>query len=410
MKKEWIQINKKETAIKVRNTKVEALRHKNITKKGVRVFDNGCIGISGCIGDTPHETLVTQAVDNLSVGIEYPYPLESNLKDHRHFNENPMTPKVLLEHTEAILKTLRDEYPEFDFSETVSLEETCISHENTQGLDLKYQDAYYSLGLLLKDKKSANLMDGFLMSVGRHFDEDKFWAANRPLLKAYGQSAELPNTEKMPVIFLGTEVFGRFINRCFNGETYATGSSVLSGKMNQMLFNEKLTISQCNNPLETFMPFFDAEGVVLKNDHHTLVEKGILKSVFTDKRTAQKFDLAHTGAAGGDYDGMPNLDLLKLKLHADTSDLKKVLNGRPAILVLISSGGDFTPDGDYAAPVQVSFLYDGENIVGKLPELNIRSHFFKMLGEDYLGTFENEYFYIGDVPNQIFVCDMFVSR
>jgi len=35
-------------------------------------------------------------------------------------------------------------------------------------------DAYFSLGLILKEKTSANLFDGLFMCVGRRSDLDKF--------------------------------------------------------------------------------------------------------------------------------------------------------------------------------------------------------------------------------------------
>jgi len=44
-----------------------------------------------------------------------------------------------------------------------------------------------------------------------------------------------------------------------------------------------------------------------------------------------------------------------------------------ASLTWISSGGDFTPDGGFAGPVQVSFLFDGERLIDKLPEFTVSS-------------------------------------
>lgn len=410
MKREWIKLIEKETAIKIRNTKVEAIRKKEIVKKGVRVYENGKIGISGSIGDVPDSELIKQAEDNLSVQIDYPFELESHLKEHRQYNSKPMQPDEILEHTESILKTLREEYPEFDFSETVQVKEITYSIENTEGLDLKYEDAFHSIGLLLKDKKSANLFDGFLINAGRRFDLNKFWEANRPLLKAYKTPVELPETNKMPVIFLGTETFSRFLNQCFNGESYALGSSLFSGKKGEKLFSDRVNIIQNSNPEEIIESFFDSEGVIQKDDKYSLVENGVLKNVFTDKRTASKFNLPHTGAASGAYDGMPTLSATHLKIEPDTTDLKAVLGGKPAIVVIISAGGDFTPDGDYAAPVQVSFLYDGENLLGKLPEINIRGNLFDIFGKNYMGTFENDYFYLGDHKSQIIVAEMEVSK
>ena len=60
---------------------------------------------------------------------------------------------------------IRKEYSDFDFSETVSTNEITIEMRNSEGLDLEYKDAYFSLGLILREKKSANLFDGLIMCV-----------------------------------------------------------------------------------------------------------------------------------------------------------------------------------------------------------------------------------------------------
>ncbi len=401
MKQESITIREKETAAKIQNTHINAVRTKDITKKGVRVFADGNIGISGAIGDVAEEKLVENAVQNLSVGIEYPYPISRDRKDHRSYNDNPMTAGELLSVTESILETLRKEYPDFDFSETISANEIMTEMRNSEGLDLKYEDAHYSLGLILKEKKSANLFDGILMCVGCRFDMDKFWAFNRPYLEAYRNRVALPEGEVLPVFTMEPDNLMSFLNRSLNGERFATGSSVFSGKMGEQLFNEKVTLEQNRNPLHQPGAFFDMEGVVLPEDRHVLIESGKLVSVFTDKKNAHLYNLPHTGSASGAYDGMPSLTTVPLRFRTDSRDLKGALKGQPAILTVISSGGDFTPEGSFAAPVQVGFLFDGERIIGRLPEFTMRSHINKMLGEDYIGTFDNTVFYIGDLPTQV---------
>ena len=58
---------------------------------------------------------------------------------------------------------------------------------------------YMALGLILKEKKSANVFDGFLQYYGRSFDMDKFWAFNEELLAAYRKKVPLPEGETLPV-------------------------------------------------------------------------------------------------------------------------------------------------------------------------------------------------------------------
>lgn len=410
MKQEFITIWEKETAARIQNTKVNAVRIKDIVKKGVRVFQDGKIGISGAIGEVPNETLVQNAMENLSTGIEYPYPLSSGKRDHRNYNEKPITAEELISHAESILQTLRQEYSDFDFSEVILTKELTQSMGNTEGLDLQYSDAYISLGLIIKEKKTANLFDGFLSYDGRQFDMDKFWAFNHPYLEAYRNKVELPEGEVLPVFSLETNVLFNFLNKALNGERYSNGSSLFSGKMNEQIFSEKITLEQNRNPVYSPKAFFDMEGVVLGEDSHSLIDAGKLVSVFADKKNASLYNLPHTGSASGDYDDMPSLTSVPLRFRTDSLDLNKALKGKPAILALMSSGGDFTPDGSYAAPVQVSFLFDGQRIIGKLPEFTMRSHLFKMLGEDYIGTFDNTFFYFSDIPIQLQGYNMTIMR
>ncbi len=141
----------------------------------------------------------------------------------------------------------------------------------------------------------------------------------------------------------------------------------------------------------TFEQFFDNEGVVLENDRLPLIQSGKLINVFTVKKAAATYDLPHTGAADGEYDGGPNLSVTKLKFETVSKVFKVALNGNPDIIVVVFAGGDFTPGGSFIAPVQLGFLFDAESFIAKLPEFTIRSTLFEMLGEDYIGTFDNPF-------------------
>ena len=404
MKKEFITMRIKESAARVQNSEVTAVRVKDITRKGVRVYQDGKIGIAGVVGDAPEDVLLQGAMQNLNAGIAYPYPLTQNLKDHRCYNEQPMSSQELLEQAEGVLQILQKDYPDFAFSESISSIEQIVQMRNSEGLDLEYKDAVFALSLILKERATANLFDGALFCLTRNFDPDKFWDFNRSFLEAYRNKVELPEGDVLPVFMWDLSVLQSFLGRALHGERFARGSSLFSGKLGEQLFAEKVTIELNRDPATRIKPFFDTEGVVIPNDRLALVENGRLTAVLADKKTADTYGLAHTGAATGDYDDPPTIDGAhggSLSFKTDSEDIAAVLQGRPAVFALLCSGGDFTADGSFATPVQVSFLFDGERLLGKLPEFAVRSNLFRMLGEDYIGTFENTGLYFGEIQTQL---------
>ncbi len=105
---------------------------------------------------------------------------------------------------------------------------------------------------------------------------------------------------------------------------------------------------------------------------------------------------SHTGSATGGYDDIPKLTFINIQPNIDTVDMHKSLNGKKAILALVAAGGEFNADGKYATPVQASYLFDGKDMIGKLPEFSMSNDIYKMLGKDYIGTFGSEDLYFGD--------------
>ena len=409
MKKEKISIRRKETSIKLQASEINSIRVKDIERNAVRVFKDGKIGISGAIGTSSDEELTKQGINNLSSNIPYPYELESNKKDHRNYKETHYSENDLMKLTEKILDSLNKEFSDFIFSESIKTIQTDYKLENTEGLDLRYQDEFLNLGLIVKAKSSPNLFDTFIAWQGRNLDLDKFLSFIKKQLEAERTKVDLPKEEKVPVFFLSPDSMAGFLIRQLNGETYGNKSSLFDNKIGKKIFNEKLTVTQNKNPKTSFSIFFDTEGVIKENDSVTLIENGVLKRVFTDKKNSEKFKLEHTGSASGGYDDIPMLAATNIEPSIDSKDIHKVLDGKKAIFVMVAAGGEFNADGNYATPVQASYLFDGKKLLGKLSDFSMSNDIYSMLGKDYIGTFDTEYLYFGE-EQFIFGCYMNIKK
>lgn len=396
MIKENIEINNKEIAFKVKGSNIEAIRKKDIRKKGVRVYKDGFIGVAGTIGDTDNTILEKMAIENLKIKIPYNHSISSSLSKEMILECNEINNLNANNFANEIMSYLREEHSEFDFSETIKLVENYVELNNTEGLDLKYADTYVDIELVIKDKRLANLFDGFVAYSGRNFDINKFKEFNKEYLDSYLVDAKLPEVDKIPVLVdVAGDGIMEHVMLNLNGERYASGVSLFAGKIGEKIFDERVNIVQTNDSKISFKPFFDAEGVVNENLEYELISNGELRAVYNNKKIAKKYNQVHTGAASCEYDSVPSLGGISIKINKDSDNLKDAIrsNGGYAVVVIVAAGGDFTSEGDYASPIQVSLLYDGEKFIGKLPEFSISSNMYKMYGEDYIGTFDSPLYY-----------------
>ena len=392
MNKEQYTQHVQELSLNVVQTKVDSIRKKDILKTGLRVYEDGMIGVAGAIGRYDEGELTQRAIAALELGIPYPYELAANRKQVVEPPHDLPEGELFVDEMQQMLVELSKAQPGFSFSNKINLRTQTVQLTNDLGLDLKYRDTSIEVALVIKDKNSANIMDAFVVYAGRRHDRAEFLRLSAMVCDAYSCPVEI-DEGTYPVLFCsGDEVYRTKLVESLHGQLYGTGGSLFASRIGQPLFAENLTVYETRNWQDSILdPFFDAEGTV--NDDHrcTLIRDGVLVSVKTDKKNAAKFNLPLTGSASGDYDSVPALGhpeagLRNLQIASTGKTMKELLDGRKGILVWIASGGDFTSEGHFATPVQLAYLFDGEKLLGRLPELSVSSHLYEMFGKDFIGV------------------------
>lgn len=371
-----------EISLNVTGTRIDAIRKKNLIKCGCRVYDNGFIGIAGCYGEPTEETW-NQAIKNLEAQTPYPYEPAKGKERVRDLRNIELSEEEYIYGMERLLDILEKEYPQFLLSNKMSLTETITSLSSDAGLNYVNYDKTIDLSLLVKHKDSVNVMDSFLIYMSREYDFDKILQEARSSLEGYLINCTLEK-DRMPVILASEEIIGKFAES-LNGETIGGGVSLFQDKMNTKVFHEDFILCQDRSEEMLHVPFFDMEGTVAEGDKVALIDHGIIKYAYTDKKVSAAFSLPLTGAAGGKYDDVPALNSPSLMIASGSKTLKELLGGELAILAKITSGGDYTNSGDFATPIQDAYLTDGERILGRLPELTVTGNLYDMFGKDYIG-------------------------
>ncbi|HOZ99333.1 metallopeptidase TldD-related protein [Mesotoga prima] len=410
MTKERYVVHYTENAVKIVQTQVSSVRKKDILRTSIRLYDGKSMGVAGALGECNEEELVAKAKESLKLAIPYPYEASRELVREERHRSDLQGEEELLEATEEILQKLRRDQPHFSFSHLFKSARVESSMQNDLGLDLKSSREFISLELVIKDKKSSNIIDAMTGYEGRKFHKDSFIELTNMICDAYMN--QLPDIEEgvYPVVFRSDDMtYYKKLYESLNGMLFGSGGSLLSGKIGKKVFSDKVTLFQTRNVEDGFFePFFDKEGTVNDSDRFALIEDGVVISPYTDKKTAATFNLTHTGSAGGEYDGLPELGMPMLKFAESHKTAKQLLDGQKAIFILIASGGDFTQDGRFATPAQLAFLFDGDRFIGRLPELSLSSHIFDMLGKDFRGVSSEDF--LGIENTKLTIMDMNVKK
>lgn len=384
MIRELYKTIQKETQLIITQSKIDAVMKKNITKSGCRVYDNGYIGVAGTLGEATEETW-KEAVTNLEKKIPYPYEVEKNKVRTRDLRGLTITDEEFITVMEELLDTLKRDFPEFILSHKIIIVETEEELKNDAGLHYRNLDKTVQIGLLVKHVDSLDIIDSAIMFEGRELELDSFLKDARAMLRAFTKKAEVPKQDKIPVIIQTLEL-NKKLTQSLNGEAVGYGTSIFCNKIGTKSFSSSFNYLVDRSEKIYHCPFFDTEGVTIDNDRLYLIKDGVIEKPFTDKKQAEAFSYSLTGTSSGNYDEVPSLDYPALLIEAGDKNLKELLNGELGILVIFISGGEYTNDGNFASPVQMSYLTDGEKLFGRLPELNITGNLYEMFGDDFMGV------------------------
>lgn len=384
MEKEFLTKTSRSVTLNVTGGKIDSFREKEETTGTVRVYENGCIGIAGCLGAPDEKELTAKAVEALNFGIPYPCKLEGAAEISDVREEEIIAVPDLIPTMQSFLDRLGEACPKFAFSNKIRLAYEKTEYRNSLGRHLTSAGRGVSIELIAQNRGSGNLFDTVFAFEGTHFDADMLLRQFKTEYDAFFTPADI-EPGRYPVILSPGALLGTFLTH-FVAEMYVSGASLLSGKLGQKAFSDKLSLRNDMNPdTNPGVCFFDVEGCVAPDLRPTIIENGVLKGVLTTKKSADTFGLPVLGTAAAAYDGVPSLGFNRFYVDSTAPDLAALVPGK-AIYVVMASGGDTTPSGHFATPVQMAYLMENGKLVGRLPELNISGDFFDLLGKDYIGA------------------------
>lgn len=392
--KEIIIEHVEETYLPILSNEIQAIFTKNSTRTGCRVYKKGNIGIAGCVGEANTDKLFDKAEHFLDYQIDYPVEPTTNIESHVKIDKCTISDNELYSESEKILKELAGLHPDFIVNNNISSKQYEISIKNELGMDLSYFDRYINIFFGIKQKGSLDKIDTYFIYRSRGIESEKIIKASSEVISAYSKLLPFPK-EPLPLIvdsYLVTKIF----NTELRADVLGTGTSLFQNQIGKEIFSKNFSLKLNNNYLDTYREIFDMEGTITPEKLSFIIKDGVIIRPFSDKRTSKKYGYENTGCASGCYNSVPTLRDADLKVQPGKKTLKELLSGQMGILIYLAGGGDFTPDGNYATPVQLAYLTDGEKLLGRLPNFTIKSSIYDIFGKDFIGMSKEKLFLMGN--------------
>ncbi|MGZ3788848.1 MAG: metallopeptidase TldD-related protein [Bacteriovorax sp.] len=385
MKFDIMTTNEESQSIEVIAGKINSSRFKNITQKGARLFDNGKIYSNSFVGEISDEELIKKGEDaknKVGVGIPYDFDLPPSSQMKIEDLESLKAPlSSINEAIELTLERLSKYSKEFVFNGKFQRAIHTRRITNSDGMQLERKFAINEWHYLFKRVGSPNLFDGYFEESAKTLDINDVLDRNVPYLEAYKNEIKF-SEGKYPVFFVeGGQLLGK-LSESFIAEKYCEGSALYSGKLDTKIFSPEFSLYDVNySPAHGIYRKFDGEGTIRELSHLPLIEKGVMKNIIADLRTAKKYGVKPSGNGQRNFDSAVATGFNGLVIGAgkrSTQDILKVLDA--CVVVFMGHGGDFTDKGDFSTPLQLSFLVKKGEIVGRLPQLTVKTTTDQMFG------------------------------
>ena len=231
MEKEFIKETQHSVTLNVTAGQIDSFRELEKTTGTVLVYENGCIGVAGCLGEPDEEALTAQAKEALSFGIPYPCKLEGAAEiTELHDDEIIPIPK-LIPTMKDFLERLGAQCPKMAISNKIRLVYGRTEYRSSSGRHLLSSGGYLSIELIAQNGGSGNLFDMVFSWQGEHFDPETVLAEFKRQYDAFYTPADI-DAGRWPVVAMPQELFGTSLQH-FVGDLYAAGASLLSGKIGE---------------------------------------------------------------------------------------------------------------------------------------------------------------------------------
>lgn len=384
MKYDILSIHEKASTLKLEANEISSLKNSDIKRFGVRRFEAGKMFQTSRLGEAKVEQLIADTKEWGGPGVPHDYGFSPAREESRTGISVSLDP---INEFENRVMTLTSRYPQFVFSGKCSVTSSTTALYSNYGLDLKSSGGICDWYLIYQRKGSGNMMDGFIFESTAHPKIGKELEDQAEYLEAQSREAKI-TAGRIPVLLVDPTGPLKKLRESLVINRYREGSCLYANKFGQQLFSSQITLNdRAYIPEFGINQFFDGEGTVRANDDFTLIDQGRFTGLISDLRFGKKFNEPSTGNGIRPYSGGVSLMPRTLSFAKGQKPWREIVRGLDRCLVaVLAAGGDSNDLGEYSTPVQMGFVFEKGELVGRSPQVTIKTSLNDYLGKDLIAV------------------------
>jgi len=386
----WFDIIETEgmsTPISFKNNRLYSIRERQNSGFGVRVNVNKRTGFSyanrmDTVGDVIETALAIAEKGDIE---EFQLPVDSVQDSFEPFCEDMRfhLDDEIRKGNDAI-NCMRERFPDIRVDVTISGSSGRKRILNSEGFEGGYRYSYYA----------ASMNGKLVMKNGSMIEVWESLTGLEPVDIQILADAIIDKIEKavvdkrlqsgrIPVVFT-PKAFAQLLSILksgFSAKAVFRGISPFGDKRGERIFNSKFGITDEPRLRGSVYSFpFDDEGVISRNK--SLIENGIIMQFISDLKFAHKLGLESSGNASRSHASLPipsfsNVIVSRGEVPFD--DLLSVIKRGLLVDQFIGLGQSNTLTGQFSANLDLAFLIEGGEIVGRIKDCMIADNLFDLL-------------------------------
>lgn len=409
MIKEYVIEKRKELIARIEDSTLISVENNQTDFTTLRLYLNGKVGLAKAIGSYDEIEFEKMAFQNVKDGPEYVMEPTSDKQIELVYNYMIAKGTDFVADMKDFMDTLHLAFPMIRLRDQIKLVDHTYQLINNNGVYLSYQDHILDIELRyeydFQDKKRA----GLFQFKGRRYEKENFVTHLSGLFQAC-LHPECKKPEKQIPLIISTQDphFFTPLITFLNGENYSDPSSYPASLLGKAYLHSSFSFFQSRDPEIHFIPFFDAEGVVNDSFRTPLIQDGVLKTPYTNKKISHEKGLPLTGSSHSKWGEMPQLQLEAFDIQPTHQNLSDILQGESALLLQQLNCAKQDGSDMVIVNAEQVFLTDGKSLLGCLPPITFSVSWKDLFSNHFHGVtiepiipFSNHFgFVLQSVPYQ----------